>query len=344
LQNADLRDVDLSGTEQSQINLSRINLTGANLTGVKLNYTNLTGAYLDGDLTHTTFTGAHLSGAFLWKANLRRVDLSSADLRGADLSDANLCGSRLGQIDSETRLSGTMMPDCSHQNPVDSTSCPNRNSNIGFDSSQWHNSFYNTNGYKALANVSESDVTEPNMSGNALQISLLGGTQYTGFQAYRTLPPNNTAHTFELCLSFYITDVTPIQALAFSIQQWANNKEWEWALQWQNISDGTPQQGTPPNWRIWTGNGKWHDTQLPQQVSAGHWYQLDLVGNVVNGQVQYGNSTFDNASLNLGQNQFDPVSPLTNSGDELVVSVELNGNSQEDSYDVYVDNINFIYN
>jgi hypothetical protein len=277
--------------------------------------------------------------------------LQERKLAGADLSGANLENAKvdLNNLRKEAQLSNTILPDKEKtpENPTSSSPCK---SNLRFDSSQWNNYFYNTNVNKttALANVSESNVDEPNTgSGDkALQISLLGGTQYTGFQAYRILPPNNNAHTFELCLSFYFTGVTPIQALAFSIQKWAKSVKWEWAIQWQNIGDGTPQQGTPPNWRIWTGSGMWHDTQKPQQVlSTGHWYKLDLVGKVVNGKVQYGgNSTFDSAPLNLGQDQFDPVSPKYYVVDQVVVSVELNGNSQEDPYDVYIDNINFTYN
>src|SRR5438132_8247409 len=146
------------------------------------------------------------------------------------------------------------------------------------NASQWGIFYDGSNASAKLENVSQ-----PSVDGSALKISLISGQPYTGIHAYRNLPANDTATKFDLALLFYFSSVTPIQALEFTMNTWVNNQRWEWALQWENIGDGSPQQGNPPTWRLWTGRS-WQNIGVRQQLSAKTWHKLRLKGDLLQGQ------------------------------------------------------------
>lgn len=193
------------------------------------------------------------------------------------------------------------------------------------DASQWH-IFYS--GGSAKANL--TNVARPSMDGKALEVSLVSGSPYVGIHAYRELPPT-AATTFDLNLSFYFTTTTPIQALEFSMSKWVNGQRWEWALQWENIGDGTP-----PPWRLWTGNN-WQDIGVTQQLDTNKWHTFHLKGDISNGRLRYNSFSSDSTLVSLGQT-FPPVS---NPGNKLAVAMQLDGDSAEDPYAVYLDGVNF---
>lgn len=201
------------------------------------------------------------------------------------------------------------------------------------DASQW-GIFYD--GGNALAKLEQ--VSQPSVDGSALKISLISGQPYTGIHAYRNLPANETATTFDLTIFFYFSSATPMQALEFTMSTWVNDQRWEWALQWEHIGDGTPQQGNPPTWRLWTGSS-WQNIGVSQQLSAETWHMFHLKGDLLHGQVHYMDFTCDDTSAHLDQT-FAPVSAP---GNKLAVAVQLDGDSQEDPYQVYLDGVNFLW-
>ncbi len=203
--------------------------------------------------------------------------------------------------------------------------------NLEDDASQW-GIFYD--GGNALAKL--ENISQPSVDGSALKISLLSGQPYTGIHAYRNLPANDTATKFDLKLFFSFSSVTPIQALEFTMNSWVNNQRWEWALQWENIGDGTTQQGNPPTWRLWTGRS-WQNIGVRQQLSPKIWHKLHLKGDLLHGQVHYVGFTCDDTSANLDQ-IFAPVSAP---GNKMAVAVQLDGDSREDAYQVYIDGVDF---
>lgn len=182
------------------------------------------------------------------------------------------------------------------------------------------------------------NVAQPSLDGNALAASLVSGQAYTGMHSYRNLAPADNAVTFQLDLSFQFSDAAAVQALEFTTSKWYNNKRWEWALQWENVGDGGPQQGAPPTWRLWTGSS-WQDTGIRQSLNAQTWHTLSLTGKIVNGKVHYTGFQCDGSGSTL-TNTFAPVA---SSGDLLAVAVQLDGNGQEDSYQLYIDRVNLSY-
>jgi hypothetical protein len=200
------------------------------------------------------------------------------------------------------------------------------------DASQWKPFYYNNGG---AATGKLKNVPAPSRDGNgALEISLSGGASYTGIQAYDNFPSNSDAKTFSMSLSFYFTDLASIQALEFTMSQWVSDQRWEFALQWQHIGGGG--SGNPPDWRIWNG-GDWQDSGVMQQLSFNSWHTFQLKGDIVGGRVHYVSFTCDDVSQQLGQT-FDPVSMP---GDKLAIGVQLDGNSQGNPYDVYIDEVTF---
>jgi hypothetical protein len=203
--------------------------------------------------------------------------------------------------------------------------------NLEDDASQW-GIFYD--GGSATAKL--DNITSPGVDGTALKISLVSGQPYTGIHAYRNLNSADTATSFEMNLSFHLSSATPIQALEFTMSTWVNNQRWEWALQWEHIGDGTQEQGNPPTWRVWTGKS-WQNIGVRQQLSTNTWHHLHLEGDISSGQVHYIRFSCDDTSANLGQ----IFAPVSNPGNKLAVAVQLDGNNHEDSYQVYIDQVDF---
>jgi hypothetical protein len=205
-------------------------------------------------------------------------------------------------------------------------------------------------------------VTAPtyDKDGHALQVFLLGGDPYTTLQAYRSVSFASTTTKFDFSLSFYITEfaiseVPPIQALGFTLS-WGKGSE-KAILQWQQIGDGTSQQGTPPNWRV--GNGtdwqylKKGKEQVNQELMMGRWYTFDLKGEIMGNMMRFLSFSCVNefgvandiATTPLDQIQpfaFYPLQdPMSMNNQLMNIGVQLDGNANEDPYDVYLDGVNF---
>ena len=178
----------------------------------------------------------------------------------------------------------------------------------------------------------------PSLDGTALQASLQGGDPYTGLHVYRNLPPSS-ATSFTLSLAFRFTTIAAIQALEFTMNTWANDLRWEWAIQWEKTGDGTTRQGTPPAWRVWDGH-LWQATPVSQQLTADTWHQLQLTGEIINGQVTYQSMQCDDVTLSLSQ-QYDPV---VSGGQKLAVGVQLDGNYTQDPYQLSLDEVTLLTN
>ncbi len=172
-----------------------------------------------------------------------------------------------------------------------------------------------------------------NITGNTLAISLIGGQPYAGFHAYRNFAPT-TANTFEVNLSFEFPDAAPVQALEFTTSKWEKNQRWEWAFQWEHVGDGGPQQGIAPSWRLWSGS-VWLNTGLTQQLTPGTWHTLHFTGTIANGNVLYTGFQCDDILLPLAQT----FAPVPSQGNKVAIGVQLDGNRNEDRYQLYVNQV-----
>ncbi len=203
-------------------------------------------------------------------------------------------------------------------------------SNLDDDVSKW-GIFYD----QGTATATVQNISKPSVDGSALEVSLISGLPYVGIHAYRNLAPVDTAKTFNLTLSFYFPTATPIQALEFTENKWVNNQRWEWALQWERIGKGV----TTPAWRLWNGSS-WQEIGLTQQLAAKKWHKLHLKGTISKGQVHYLSFSCDSLSATLGQT----FAPVSIAGDKLAVAVQLDGDSNEDPYRLYIDKVSLQWN
>ena len=202
-------------------------------------------------------------------------------------------------------------------------------SNLEDNASQW--GIFQDHG---SARGTVSNVASPSIGGDALAASLIGGQPYTGIHAYRNLTAIDNLTSVQLDLSFRFSNATPVQALEFTTSKWENNQRWEWALQWEHVGDGGPQQGAAPTWRLWTGSS-WQDTGVTQQLSAGTWHTLHLTGDIYNGNVRYTSFQSDGVTTSLTQ----VFAPVSSPGNVLAVAVQLDGDNHEDAYKMYIDGV-----
>lgn len=183
-----------------------------------------------------------------------------------------------------------------------------------------------------------TNVAQPSLDGNALAASLTSGQPYTGMHVYRNLAAADSAVTFQLDLSFQFSNAAAVQALEFTTSKWYNNKRWELAMQWENVGDGGAQQGAAHSWRLWTG-GSWQNTGVVQSLNAQTWHTFHLTGKIVNGNIQYTGFRCDAQTISLSQT----FAPVASAGDLLAVAVQLDGNGNEDAYQMYVDGVTLKY-
>lgn len=192
------------------------------------------------------------------------------------------------------------------------------------------------------------NVSSPALDSESLQCSLTGGAPYSNAHFYRefTSQPAATAFTYNLYFRFSSTtcnnDGNPssIQAIEFSMNKWHRSRRYEFALQWQNVGPGAPQ------WRYWDPHrhkeDRWVSFEPPQAqcLPASTWHRLTLYGRIMAGKVYYDRFRIDGTTRKLGIMVSAASAP--DEPDRLAIAVQLDGNFNEDPYDVFLDKVRFI--
>lgn len=195
----------------------------------------------------------------------------------------------------------------------------------------------------------------PGAIGGALRLTR-AGPRYANCHFYVNRPASN-AQSFTLDLRFYIDRLgscnnegglnSLVQALEFTISTWVGEKRYEWAVQYENVTDGSTLAGEAPTWRVWT-----HHPTIPDSLTwvpiagAGRqclqertWYHLVLGGNLDQDTTRYRHFSVDGASWDLSRYshrfQLDPP------GDKVAVAVQLNGNGEGERYAIFVDEVGY---
>lgn len=223
-------------------------------------------------------------------------------------------------------------------------------SDLDDDASQWH-AYIDPPSKHATPVV--MNVTDPTVDGQrALRLGIgEGGDPYTGVQGYRTLPPVPTALAFYMSFFWRFSATTfnnhdqmnvfapsRVQAIELTMNKWTPQGRFEWALQWENVGDGTPEQGNPPAWRLWDGStGTWRDTGISQALAGEQWHTFSLLGEIRNGRTHYISFSSDGLLQSLGQS-FAPQQVAGNN--ELTIAFQLDGNATQTPYDCLFDEIN----
>jgi len=189
------------------------------------------------------------------------------------------------------------------------------------------------------------NVTTPSLDGLALRCGITGGDPYSNIHCYTNLEAVPEATDFELGLSFWVDETTcnnegspsVVQALEFTMDQWKDEVRYEWALQWQNAGEGAPQ------WRYWDPHqtDQWValDPPLEQCLASEAWHDLVLVGAIVDGSVYFSGFSLDGEIQALGLAIAAEDDP--GAADKLAIAVQVDGNSAQTPYSVYLDGVRF---
>jgi hypothetical protein len=194
------------------------------------------------------------------------------------------------------------------------------------------------------------NVATPAHDSAALRCAITGGSGYSNIHCYRNLPAAPSADLFTLRLSFWISPTTTcnnqgansiVQALEFSMSKWQQSRRYEIALQWQNVGDGAPQ------WRYWDPQRPAADRwvpivpKVPLYLAGERWHVLTLEGRIVAGLALYRRFTIDDRTIDLAV--LTSPTDVRGESDRLALAVQLDGNINEDAYDVVVDQVSLVY-
>jgi hypothetical protein len=188
---------------------------------------------------------------------------------------------------------------------------------------------------------SVTDQTSVTEDGQALEINYASGNQaFEGLDAYdsASFGTDASALRYQVNYDFRFPNQAPIQALEFCMNNYFGGKRYQWAMQFENKGTGAPQ------WRIWGGHDsgvKWKPIGIPAtNITAGHWYTLTIDGNIINGQVHYLDFIIAGTNHSLTQYTFPPDA---SSGPGLVAAVQVDGDSNADPYQLYLDNSHYFW-
>jgi len=191
-------------------------------------------------------------------------------------------------------------------------------------------------------------IKSPSMSGNATQFNIGGNMDYSdvlwnnhliGDLSSQGLPDTNhtlvpTLHTFTYDVYFYGSNLGASQALEFDVNQFFNGMGFTWGHECR-IAGGN-------EWDIWDNvQAKWMSTGIPCYPNVNAWNHLTIqVQRTSNNQLLYQSITFNGQTHTLNRT-YAPFSAPGWWG--ITVNYQMDGNSKQSSYTVYVDKLNFTY-
>ena len=176
-------------------------------------------------------------------------------------------------------------------------------------------------------------VASPSMDGQSAQFWLGGGYPYAGALWWEELTPQPGASHFTYDLQFYYQNAAAPQALEFDVNQVVGGSRYIFGTECNFRETGT--------WRVWdTTDVRWVDTGIPCSAAANSWnhvtWELQRNGD--------GSYTFVAITLNGQKNYVNRTYwPISQSGNELNVAVQLDSNYAGTDYSVWVDQIALTY-
>ncbi|MBL8160638.1 MAG: hypothetical protein JNJ61_01535 [Anaerolineae bacterium] len=202
------------------------------------------------------------------------------------------------------------------------------------------------------------NVQTPTPSGDsqALRCSITGRDKYGKLHCYRNFALTGGVGfaMFTGDFRFKFTSTTcnnlstssVIQGIEFTFSQWLRGVRHEFALQWENVTDGSLNDAAP-QWRYWNGRA-WRPFALPipeclsgdLTPSANNWHSLRLEGVILGGRAEYRSFIINGTEHELDNLSVGAVS--NNQSDHLAIALQLDANSIPDPYDVLLDDVTFV--
>ena len=191
-------------------------------------------------------------------------------------------------------------------------------------------------------------VKSPTLSGSSTQYNIGGTMVYSdvlwnnhliGDFSSEGLPDTShtlvpTLHNFTYDVYFFGSNLGASQALEFDINQFFNNMGFTWGHECR-IAGGH-------EWDIWDNvHAKWLGTGIPCYPIENGWNHLTLqVQRTSDNKLLYQSITFNGVTHVLNWT-YAPFSAVGWYG--VTVNYQMDGNSKQSPYTVYVDNLNFTY-
>jgi Putative Ig domain len=192
------------------------------------------------------------------------------------------------------------------------------------------------------------EVSSPSMSGHASEFNVGGWTPYSdalwnnhliGPGSTQGMPDGNqtmvpSLHDFTYDVYFYGDNLGLAQALEFDINQFFDNKGFIFGHECR-IASGN-------EWDVWDAqHAKWTPTGIPCYPNSNSWNHLTIkVQRTSNNELTYQSITLNGQTSNLGWTYY-PGSTAGWYG--VTINFQMDGNQNQDSYNVYLDNLNFSY-
>ncbi len=192
------------------------------------------------------------------------------------------------------------------------------------------------------------NVSNPSMSGQASEYSLGGTTAYSdalwnnhliGPGSSQGMPDGNGTivpglHNFTYDVYFYSDDLSLSQAVEFDINQFFDGMGFIFGHECR-IAGGN-------QWDVWDNqNAKWVPTGIPCYPNSNAWNHVTIqVQRTSNDQLLYQSITLNGQTSNLNWT-FNHGSAPNWYG--VTINYQMDGNSSQDSYNVYLDQLTFTY-
>lgn len=176
-------------------------------------------------------------------------------------------------------------------------------------------------------------VANPSLSGSAAQFWLGGSTPYSSALWWKELTPV-TAANFKYDADFYVQNPGAVQGLEFDVNQVIGGYRYIFGTECDVRYTGT--------FRVWdTANGGWVTTGVPCAAPAANaWNHITWEFQ----RTSSGQALFVAVTLNGVRS---PVNlsfwPKPNSGSELNVAFQMDGNYIQENYSAWVDNVTLTY-
>jgi hypothetical protein len=167
----------------------------------------------------------------------------------------------------------------------------------------------------------------PSLSGDSSVFWIGGPTGYSNALWWEELGPNSKPTHFTYDLYFYLEDATAPEALEFDVNQTINGTRWVFGTECSYRNTG--------DWQVWDSAGeKWFNTGVPcPQVSSNQWHHLVWQFERVNGRAHFVSVTVDDKTTPVDK-YFDPQKY---GGQGISVAVQLDGDSRQTPYKLWVD-------
>jgi Big-like domain-containing protein len=172
--------------------------------------------------------------------------------------------------------------------------------------------------------------TSPSLDGNSAQLWLGGSTPYASALWWKGVGASNASH-FKYDLYFYLKNSAASQALEFDVYQTINGKHYVLGMECS--------LKTSHMWSTYdTANHHWIPSSAPcNYISPYVWHHLTTeTERTSDGRIHFISVTLDGQTYYINKYAY----PVAQSGNNLTVALQLDGNSTMTNYSEWVDKVN----